>query len=71
MSCHFPIGILRQVWYLILSIPDLCTLSYFGAQNTRLHDFVNDELLLKVFCNVISLFNCRENNANFKHIRAI
>ena len=27
--CYFPIGILGQVWYLIASIPDLCTLSYF------------------------------------------
>ena len=27
--CHFPIGILGQVWYLIVSIPDLCTLTYF------------------------------------------
>ena len=25
----FPCGILGQVWYLILSIPDLCLLSYF------------------------------------------
>ena len=25
----FPIGILGQVWYLIVSIPDLCTLTYF------------------------------------------
>ena len=29
--CHFPIGILGQVWYLIVSIPDLCTLTYFGT----------------------------------------
>ena len=29
--CHFPIGILGQVWYLIVSIPDLCTLTYFNA----------------------------------------
>ena len=28
--CHFPIGILGQVWYLIVSIPDLCTLTYYG-----------------------------------------
>ena len=28
--CHFPIGILGQVWYLIVSIPDLCTLTYFS-----------------------------------------
>ena len=27
--CHFPNGILGQVWYLIVSIPDLCTLTYF------------------------------------------
>ena len=26
---HFPIGILGEVWYLIVSIPDLCTLTYF------------------------------------------
>ena len=25
--CHFPIGILGQVWYLNVSIPDLCTLT--------------------------------------------
>ena len=29
-SCHFPIGILNQVWCLIVSIPDLCPLSYYG-----------------------------------------
>ena len=29
--CHFPIGILGQVWYLIVSIPDLCNLTYFGT----------------------------------------
>ena len=28
LVCHFPIGILGQVWYLIVSIPDLCTLTY-------------------------------------------
>ena len=26
----FPCGILGQVWYLIVSIPDLCRLSYFS-----------------------------------------
>ena len=29
--CHFPIGILGQVWYLIVSIPDLCTFTYSGC----------------------------------------
>ena len=28
-ECHFPIGILGQVWNLIVSIPDLYTLTYF------------------------------------------
>ena len=29
--CHFPIGILGQVWCLIVSIPYLCPLSYLHA----------------------------------------
>ena len=29
LSCHFPIGILGQVWCLIVSLPDHCSLSYF------------------------------------------
>ena len=33
----FPCGILGQVWYLIVSIPDLCHLSYF---QTRKFGFV-------------------------------
>ena len=33
--CHFPIGILGQVWYLIVSIPDLCNLTYLGSTKTR------------------------------------
>ena len=31
----FPCGILGQVWYLIVSIPDLCTLSYYTKSNLR------------------------------------
>ena len=27
--CHFPVGILGQLWYLIVSIPDLCILTHF------------------------------------------
>ena len=34
--CHFPIGILGQVWYLIVSIPDLCNLTYFDQSRVRL-----------------------------------
>ena len=33
--CHFPIGILGHVWYLILSIPNLCTLTYLASDDKR------------------------------------
>ena len=29
------IGILGQVWYLIVSIPDLCTLTYFNETGKK------------------------------------
>ena len=28
---YFPLGIMGQVWYLIVSIPDLCTLTYCAS----------------------------------------
>ena len=34
--CHFPIGILGQVWCLIVLIPDHCPLSYFVITNQSL-----------------------------------
>ena len=36
--CHFPIGILGQVWYLIVSIPDLCILTYSDLRQDILQD---------------------------------
>ena len=33
--CHFPIGILGQVWYLIVSIPDLCNLTYLYMHHSK------------------------------------
>ena len=36
--CHFPIGILGQVWYLIVSIPDLCNLTYFYIQHVNANE---------------------------------
>ena len=35
--CHFPIGILGQVWYLIVSIPDLCNLTYYDIDLKELN----------------------------------
>ena len=34
-----PCGILGQVWYLIVSFPDLCCLSYFNKTNLRNYIF--------------------------------
>ena len=43
--CHFPIGILGQVWYLIVSIPDLCNLTYFVySWSCSDIEILNDEL---------------------------
>ena len=36
--CHFPIGILGQVWYLIVLIPSLCTLTYFAQGQVNGHN---------------------------------
>ena len=33
----FPLGILGQVWYLIVSIPELCPLSYFHTVHIVQH----------------------------------
>ena len=33
----FPFGILGQLWYLIISLPDLCPLSYFHTVRIVLH----------------------------------
>ena len=41
VSCHFPIGILGQISYLIVSISDLCTLTYFDFKSTRVRCFVS------------------------------
>ena len=48
--CHFPICILGQVWCLIVSIPDLCPLSYF--QCTFFHSVYH----LELFKNHLQLF---------------
>ena len=60
--CHFPIGILGQVWYLIVSIPDLCILTYFDLfQQNILDVYLNifriwPALLFKVYFKDINPF---------------
>ena len=46
--CHFPIGILGQVWYLIVSIPDLCNLTYFVTNSSSYCDVIDNWQI--VFC---------------------
>ena len=53
--CHFPIGILGQVWYLIVSIPDLCTLTYFyGDLVYKLKKIVGSNNFSAQFIKIIS-----------------
>ena len=47
--CHLPIGILNQVWCLIVSIPDLCPLSYVAGYGFGLARDLNDRCCLKVY----------------------
>ena len=44
----FPCGILGQVWYLIVLIPDLCSLSYFGPMKRFLKEFFEKHNFEKV-----------------------
>ena len=48
----FPCGILGQVWYLIVSFPDLCRLAYFMqlySENWLLCGFPYDALIQRSF----------------------
>ena len=53
VSFHFPIGILGQVWYLIVSIPDLCTITYFYSHLHKL----DIKLYAIIFCARSTLYN--------------
>ena len=49
--CDFvtePIGILGQVWYLLVSIPDHCCLSYFVSQGFQLIGVTGSRLTVSV-----------------------
>ena len=47
----FPSGILGQVWYLIVSIPDLCPLSYFHTVRI---------VLYRLFCSSDWVIDCMQ-----------
>ena len=57
--CHFPIGILGQVWYLIVSIPDLCifiTFVHIAFAHTPLLKAHSDESYGHKECIVVLVF---------------
>ena len=64
--CHFPIGILGQVWYLIVSIPDLCNLTYFEFSNCDFPQGFN----YAVFSSAI-LLNLLSQTSKVKRIRRL
>ena len=57
--CHFPIGILGQVWYLIVSIPDLCNLITFMIIKSY-YDFQDVALLPSSFMIIKSFYDCQD-----------
>ena len=62
MSLFLPFGILGQVWYLIVSIPDLCPLLTFSAvyQNNSHYSVLSTveslSLFYLIFCILIYVF---------------
>ena len=61
LSANFPIGILGQVWYLIVSIPDLCTLTYFGMKSECCSCFfAHAQRALFIHCSSYSFINIHE-----------
>ena len=53
MSCHFPIGILGQVCYLFVSIPDPCTLTYYENLEVMVY-YVSGWVIKKVKVNYLT-----------------
>ena len=63
LRCHFPICILGQVWCPIVSIPDICPLSYFHSlwdkKNTKIKlDFcikvvIDDYIRVTIFVKTV------------------
>ena len=49
----FPCGILGQMCYMIVSIPDLCHLSYFSPNE----DLVNNKVYYTNFCQILSIYS--------------
>ena len=67
---YFTNGILGQVWYLIVSIPDLCTLTYFVVISGLLMEYrmictVNSEIFARV------LFSRNFAFAKFREIQIL
>ena len=68
----FPCGVLGQVWYLIVSIPDLCLLTYFERKNWFTNFMIqkikkrreDDVMLLKLLSNLIAIFKLNMSDFN-------
>ena len=60
--CHFPIGILGQVWYLIVSIPDLCNLTYFYNSETPIICYKYNKPIRSSIFNLNKIVNDIDSN---------
>ena len=64
----FPCGILGQVWYLIVSFPDLCRLSYFTYRSALILFSLLNEMRksakYEALLSILSLFGNKFNKFN-------
>ena len=68
ISCHFPIRILGQVWYLIISIPDFCTLTYCNEFNAHL---IHIKQVLLFYNTVLSVVYAEDGLAGMTKITSV
>ena len=79
--CHFPIGILGQVWYLIVSISDLCNLTYFKKEEIEIskaeqkwNNHFPDELInwKKIYSiNISTSYDMKLQNFQYRYLNRI
>ena len=71
LLAHFPNGVLGQVWYMILSIPEICPLLYFNEVDMMIYlpekRPIEQEIEVNI-CFVKWLFNCEWKCSTFTFV---
>ena len=73
LSCAFvtfPYGVLGQVWYSIVSIPDLCLLSYFLTKRVEVC-FRRASFCASLYLLILILFCCRDRRKSTQYAQKV